>query len=217
VIEAVIFDIDGVLIDSHDANVAWYRDFLAGYGYHGLSDEDLERGHYYSLREAIAFLTRAPEATVAAIYEDACDLPGYPYDLVRLPDACAETLAALEETRLLGIVTSRLRFGIDNFFAFSGLEPHFRVAVGYEDTTKHKPDAEPLLLACKRLGVAPERALYVGDAQNDLLCARAAGTHFVAYGDAIADAERVIRSFKALPALIDELMSAAWDPQRVAP
>ena len=207
-IEAVLFDVDGVLIDSHDANVAFYRDFLAGYGYTGLTDADLERGHYYSLREAIAFLTQAPEATVDAIYKDACDLPGYPYDLLRVPDACAETLSALSQTHALGIVTSRLRFGIDNFYAFSGLEPHFRVAIGYEDTEKHKPDPQPLLEACRRLGVAPERTLYVGDAHSDLLCAAAAGAHFVAYGDAIANAERVIRGFEALLPLLDDLMSS---------
>ncbi len=207
-IEAVLFDVDGVLIDSHDANVTFYREFLAGYGYTGLTDADLERGHYYSLREAIAFLTRAPDATVDAIYEDACDLPGYPYDLLRVPELCSETLAALSETHALGIVTSRLRFGIDNFYAFSGLETHFRVAVGYEDTEKHKPEPEPLLEACRRLGVAPERTLYVGDAPGDLLCAEAAGAHFVAYGDAIANAERVIRNFDALLPLLDDLMSS---------
>ena len=207
-IEAVLFDVDGVLIDSHDANVAFYRDFLAGYGYTGLTDAELEYGHYRSLREAIALLTRAPEATVDVLYKDACDLPGYRYDLLRVPDACAETLTALGQTHTLGIVTSRVRFGIDNFYAFSGLESHFRVAIGYEDTEKHKPEPEPLLEACRRLGVAPERALYVGDAPGDLICARAAGAHFVAYGDAIANAERVIRSFDALLPLLDDLMSS---------
>ena len=207
-IDAVIFDVDGVLLDSHDANVAFYRDLLASHGYTDLTDEDLERGHYYNLREAIAFLTAAPEAAVDAIYEDACDLPGYQYDLLRVPDGCGETLAALAATHALGIVTSRERFGIDNFFQFSGLEAHFRVVVGYEDTEKHKPHPDPLLEACRRLGVAPERSLYVGDAHSDLLCAEAAGAHFVAYGDAIANAERVIRGFDALLPLLDDLMSS---------
>jgi HAD superfamily hydrolase (TIGR01549 family) len=208
-IEAVIFDIDGVLIDSHDANVAWYRDFLAGHGYHGFSDEDLERGHYYSLREAIAFLTRAPEDVVQSIWQDARRLQGYPYDLVRLPDACAETLASLAETYALGIVTSRIREGIDQFFEFSGLQRHFRVAIGYDDSEKHKPDAEPLLVACQRLGVSPQRALYVGDAQNDLLCAQAAGAHFIAYGDAIQGASHTVRSFDALRLAIRQVAEAA--------
>ncbi|HEX5368670.1 MAG TPA: HAD family hydrolase [Dehalococcoidia bacterium] len=207
-IEAVLFDVDGVLIDSHDANVAFYRDFLAGYGYHDLTETDLEHGHYRSLREAIVFLTRAPEETIEALYREARDLPGYRYDLLRVPDGCGDALAALGQTHALGIVTSRERFGIEHFYGFSGLQPHFRVAIGYEDTEKHKPDPEPLLEACRRLGVAPERTLYVGDAPGDLVCARAAGAHFVAYGEAIADADRVIRGFDALLPLLDEVMSS---------
>jgi pyrophosphatase PpaX len=51
----------------------------------------------------------------------------------------------------------------------------FAVIIGAEATTSHKPDPEPLLLAASRLGVPAEGALYVGDAPNDVLAARAAG------------------------------------------
>lgn len=54
------------------------------------------------------------------------------------------------------------------------LEP-FDVIIGAEHTTRHKPEAEPLLLAAERLGVPAAGALYIGDAPNDVLAARAAG------------------------------------------
>src|SRR6187402_283956 len=98
-------------MDSREANVAWYRQFLAGHGYPELQREDLERGHYYSLREAIAFLTRAPEQEVLAIFDAARDLEGYPYDLVKLPEGCEEAIAALAETYAIGLVSSRIHEG----------------------------------------------------------------------------------------------------------
>lgn len=51
----------------------------------------------------------------------------------------------------------------------------FEVIVGAEATTRHKPDPDPLLIGAERLGVAAAGAIYVGDAPNDVLAARAAG------------------------------------------
>ena len=51
----------------------------------------------------------------------------------------------------------------------------FEVIIGADATTRHKPDPEPLLLCAERLGVSASEALYVGDAPNDILAARAAG------------------------------------------
>jgi pyrophosphatase PpaX len=56
-----------------------------------------------------------------------------------------------------------------------GLLDAFDVIVGADATTRHKPDPDPLLLGAERLGVAASGALYVGDAPNDVLAARAAG------------------------------------------
>jgi pyrophosphatase PpaX len=51
----------------------------------------------------------------------------------------------------------------------------FEVIVGAEATTRHKPDPDPLLIGAQRLGVPAAGAIYVGDAPNDVLAARAAG------------------------------------------
>ena len=201
-LKAVLFDIDGVLMDSREANVAWYRDFLAGHGYIDLQREDLERGHYYSLREAIAFLTNAPEQEVLSIFDSARGLEGYPYDLVKLPDSCEEVLRALSKKYAIGLVSSRIHEGIDQFFGFTGLRSLFEVTIGYEDSEGHKPDPDPLLVACARLGVEPHEAVYIGDAPSDLSCATAAGAHFIAFGDAIPGAQHQTNSFRDLEAML---------------
>ena len=201
-LKAVLFDIDGVLMDSREANVAWYRDFLAGQGYNDLQREDLERGHYYSLREAIAFLTKAPEQEVLSIFDTARGLEGYPYDLVKLPEGCEEVVRALSKTYAIGLVSSRIHEGIDQFFDFTGLRDCFQVVIGYEDSEGHKPHPDPLFVACARLGVEPREAVYVGDAPTDLVCATAAGTHFIAFGDAIPEAQNQTNSFRDLEAML---------------
>jgi phosphoglycolate phosphatase-like HAD superfamily hydrolase len=197
-IRAVIFDIDGVLLDSREANTAYYRDLLARFGYTDVAEELLARGHYLNLREAIAAMTGAGPERVQEIWQFASDLAGYPEHLLKLPNGCGACLSDLAESYALGVVTSRLRAGIGQFERFSGLGGLFAAAVGYEDYTRPKPHPEPLLVACARLGVTPESAVYVGDAPTDLECALAAGARFVAYGDGISGWQPSVMSFDQL-------------------
>ncbi len=61
------------------------------------------------------------------------------------------------------------------------LSPYFRVVVGRDTAAKPKPDPAPALFACGRIGCAPGEALFVGDSQTDVDCARAAGCPVVVY------------------------------------
>ena len=54
--------------------------------------------------------------------------------------------------------------------------------VGFEDTSRHKPDPEPVLLAIEQLGGTPDEAVYVGDSPFDIGAAKAAGVFAVAVG-----------------------------------
>jgi pyrophosphatase PpaX len=51
----------------------------------------------------------------------------------------------------------------------------FETLVGGDETERHKPDPQPLLVAAERMGVAPEACAYVGDSPFDVRAARAAG------------------------------------------
>ena len=198
-IRAVLFDVDGVLIDSRDANIAFYRKLLARHGYPERPETDLERGHFLTLRESIAFLTaEKSEARIDAIWAEERKLADYDPSLVRLPDNCGEVLDRLSERYQLGLVTSRIREGIDQYFAFSGLGDRFAVSLAFDDYPKPKPAPDPLLTACFQMGLWPNEVIYVGDALVDLVCAEAAGTHFIAYGDAIEGYEPVVCSFTEL-------------------
>jgi pyrophosphatase PpaX len=85
------------------------------------------------------------------------------------------------EGRRLGIVTAKRHASVQLAFEqLPGLEANFDVVVGAEDTSRHKPDPEPLLVALERLDAAPDAAAYVGDSPFDIRAAKAAGVHAVA-------------------------------------
>jgi pyrophosphatase PpaX len=83
------------------------------------------------------------------------------------------------EGRRLGIVTAKRRATLEIAFARLPLRDYFEVVVGSEDTTRHKPEPEPILHALAQLGARPEDAVYVGDSPYDIGAARAAGVHAI--------------------------------------
>ena len=75
----------------------------------------------------------------------------------------------------LAIVTSKGKGMTARSLAHVGIAEHFQAIVTYEETTRHKPLADPVLLACARLRVAPADAIFVGDSPHDMFAGRAAG------------------------------------------
>ena len=80
-----------------------------------------------------------------------------------------------DEGRRLGIVTAKRRQTVELAFARIPIAHLFETVVGGDETARHKPDPEPLLLALERIGASPEEAAYVGDAPFDVQAAKAAG------------------------------------------
>jgi pyrophosphatase PpaX len=90
-------------------------------------------------------------------------------------------LAALKERgHRLGIVTAKRRSTVDLAFARLPLEHFVETIVGGDETERHKPDPQPLLLGAERLGADPAATAYVGDSPFDVRAAKAAGMFAVA-------------------------------------
>ena len=85
-----------------------------------------------------------------------------------------------EEGRRLGVVTAKRRSTVELAFANVPLGHLFEAIVGGDETARHKPDPEPLLLGAERLGADPASTAYVGDSPFDVRAANAAGMFAVA-------------------------------------
>jgi pyrophosphatase PpaX len=99
-------------------------------------------------------------------------------------EACAgmeDVLVRLrDEGRRLGVVTAKRRSTVELAFARVPLGHLFETIVGGDETERHKPDPEPLLLGAERLGADPAATAYVGDSPFDVRAAKAAGMFAVA-------------------------------------
>ena len=101
----------------------------------------------------------------------------------RLTRPYAGMREALDELRAkgfqLGIVTSKLNALARRGLVCTGIDGHVGCIVGCDDTTKHKPDPEPVFVALAKLGIPAERAAFVGDSPFDIAAGNAAGVYSV--------------------------------------
>jgi pyrophosphatase PpaX len=79
------------------------------------------------------------------------------------------------EGRRLGVVTAKRRDTAELAFDRVGIGHFFEAVVGGDETERHKPDPQPLLLGAERLGADPAETAYVGDSPFDIRAAKAAG------------------------------------------
>jgi pyrophosphatase PpaX len=88
-----------------------------------------------------------------------------------------ETVRALHAAgHPLAIVTSKIEAGARKSLVHLGIEECFAVVVGLDATSRHKPDPQPVRHALERLGgIPPERALFIGDSVHDMRAGNAAG------------------------------------------
>lgn len=102
-------------------------------------------------------------------------------DNTRFYDGALETLEKLgNKERLLGIVTTKYHYRIEQILAKNNVRNVIDVIVGGDDVKKEKPDPEGLLAAIEKLNVSKDQALYVGDSIVDAKTAQSAGVDFVA-------------------------------------
>jgi pyrophosphatase PpaX len=182
-LKAVLFDLDGTLIHSVDHIVdCWQHTARTCLGREMTRDEILPTlGR--TLYDAFEEIAPGRSEELYQVYR-AHQVKTHDSAVTLVPGT-RETLSALKEAGLLlGVVTAkRLQTAMQGLDLF-GLASYFDTIVTLEDSSKHKPSPEPLLVAAERLGIEPVEAIYVGDARVDIEAGHAAGmkTAWVTWG-----------------------------------
>jgi phosphoglycolate phosphatase len=188
-IRAVVFDLDGTLIDSAPDLHAAANAFLAERDLgpvtlpqvRGFIGEGVPKLVARCLEAAGAEAPKGQQFNIAvarfrAIYGDD------PVRLTRPYDGVEAALGALSARGLLlGVCTNKPEGVSLDILATLGLDRHLRAVVGGDTLRRIKPHPEPLLHAIRLLGAGPQETLYVGDSGTDADAADAANVAFALY------------------------------------
>lgn len=175
---AVLFDLDGTLVDSAPDFIAVINRMRADRGRGAMPLADLRpvvsKGARAMLGAGFPDVDAAErEAWVREfldLYERELGLHGRPFDGVE------RVLAALEaHGSAWGIVTNKPEYLARKLLPLLGWQARCAVLVGGDTLPVRKPDPLPLLHACAAIGVEPRGCAYVGDDERDIVAARAAG------------------------------------------
>jgi HAD superfamily hydrolase (TIGR01509 family) len=216
VIRAVVFDLDGVLVDSeHVWDAA--REQLAkerGGRWHEGAQRDMmgmSSTEWSSYMHETIGLPEQPEEISTEVVRRLEQVYRAHLPLI---DGAAEAVECLAAHWPLAVASSSNRPIIDLVLELSGLAQFFSATVSSEEVPRGKPAPDVYLEAAKRLGVEPVACAAVEDSHNGILSAKAAGMRVIAIpnrryppaADALAAADAVLASINELtPATVESL------------
>ena len=209
-IRAVVFDLDGVIIDSEEVWEEVRRGYVAEFGRQFLPDSQdrmmgMSTGEWSRHLADEVGVPRTPEQVAADVLGR---MAGRYRDALPLIPGSVAAVRRLGERFPLGLASSSARILIDQVLASAGLTGAFQVTLSTEEVPRGKPAPDVYLTAAEKLGLPPAACAAVEDSSNGLRSAGAAGFAVVAvpHGvyppapDALAMASLVVPSVDELTA-----------------
>ena len=178
-INTVLFDFDGTLVNTNDVIIASWQHT---YKHYRGREESIEKitacfGEPLLITMAREFPEVAPEES-AEVYRQFQQQNAHL--LVKIFPGIVDLFKALKEAGYrMGIVTSRTRESALRYMDMFGITEYFEAMVTCDDTTVHKPNPEPILLGLEKMGITKDEAIMIGDSPFDIKCANNAGVKSV--------------------------------------
>ena len=179
---AILFDFDYTLADSSQGIVLCFRKVLNRHSYINITDDNIKRTIGKTLENSFSILTGINDPDMLAGLKKEYSNEAEIYMTVNthlFPDTLTVLQKLKEQNMKIGIISTKYRFRILDFFKQYFPENWFDIIVGGEDVTSHKPDPEGINYALKNLHLIPEDVVYVGDSIVDAETALNAKVDFV--------------------------------------
>lgn len=173
-VEAIIFDVDGVLLDSFESWFTSFNQTLVEFGKEQVDRETYRKIFWGpSVEEDLRRYNLGADAVEAALRNQRNNV-----HLMKLHEKVHETLESLKGFKL-GVATNTPRINLDKTFNYFDLYRHFEVVMCFDDVQRPKPYPDMILKASEILNVPVTKILFVGDTESDMAAAKGAGCHFV--------------------------------------
>ncbi|MDD2852204.1 MAG: HAD family hydrolase [Desulfuromonadaceae bacterium] len=199
--KVVIYDCDGVILDSMESNYVFYNRVMTFLGRPEIdrNDADARRVlHTYSFKNVMEYFfagdAQMEEAFGFAKTIHYRDLMPY----MRMEEGFVDALDLLKGYTSLAICTNRatsMDMIIDDF----GLTGYFEYVMTASQVTNPKPHPEPLLKVLDYFQVEPDEALFIGDGEVDMQAAGSAGIPFISYKSQLPCLARIHHHAEIIP------------------
>ncbi len=200
-VKVVIFDCDGVMFDSRQANDAYYDHILSHFGKPQMDKEQSDYVHTHTADQSIKYLFKDdPQLDTALAYRHQI---GYlPFiRMMQMEPYLKAFLDFLRPAYKTAISTNRSDT-MDRVLEDHGLKGYFDMVVSSLDVKRPKPDPESLVKILDHFGFSADEAIYIGDSEVDEQAAQAARVRLVAYKNQDISAVYHVQHFKEIEVLL---------------
>jgi len=201
-LKLVIFDCDGVLFDSREANRAYYNQLLARFACPPMDEQELDFVHAHNVTDSVSHIFRNhPKVQQDAVdrYRTELDYGPFLQHMIMEPDLL-EFLRLIKPCYRTAISTNRtstMPMILDIF----KLRPWFDQVVTALDVPRPKPAPDGLRLILDTFGLDPGEAIYIGDSEVDREHTRNMGMELIAFKNPSLEAEYHVDCFMAISRL----------------
>ena len=183
-IRCVIYDCDGVLFDSFEANTKLYNDLCAWVGRGPLSEEEMQYVHIHTVFEAIHFIfgkeNGLEKKAIEILRERQGDLKNY-VEYLKMEPHLFQTLESLKEKGILRVINTNRTTSMKHVMERFNLGPYFEMVVTALDVKNPKPHPESIEKILEAFQLKKEEAVFIGDSEVDKQTAESSGVRFIAY------------------------------------
>ncbi len=200
--KAILFDLDGVLVDSLSS---WHRAFnesMKKFGYGEFNKKEFEEKFWGpQLEKNLEKMRMGNEAVRYCISKHLEFI-----DEIKLFPMVREVLARLSQEFKIGLITNTPKENVYKILKKFDLKKYFHTIVTGDEVINGKPDPEMVVKACNLLDVEPKDAVLVGDTGSDVIAGRSAGCIIIGI-NANANADFKIEQLSQLLEFKEALLS----------
>jgi phosphoglycolate phosphatase len=193
-IHCVIYDCDGVLFDSIEANKKLYNDLCALVGRTPLNEEEIKYVHTHTVYETIHLIFGQDDALEKKALESLKQIDLREYIVyLKMEPYLLQMLNLLKANGIMRAINTNRTTSMRHIMERFGLWPFFNMVVTALDVKNPKPHPESIEKIIQTLNLNKEETVFVGDSDVDLQTAKASGVKFISYknremiGDAYID------------------------------
>jgi len=181
-IKCVIYDCDGVLFDSIEANTRLYNDLCSVVGRVPLKEEEIKYVHSHTVYEAIHFIfgeeDRLEKRALESLKQiDLREYIGY----LKMEPYLLQILNLLKANGIIRVINTNRTTSMPHIMERFHLWPFFDMVVTALDVKNPKPHPESIEKIIQKFNLNKEEAVFIGDSEVDQQAAKSAGIKFVSY------------------------------------
>ena len=212
-LKTIIFDCDGVMFQSREANRRYYNQLLVHFGYPEMDREDLDYVHIHNVAESVKYIFRNHRnQDIMQVHQYRQQLDYAPFlQYMEMEPDLVPFLEAVKENYHLAIATNRTDT-MDGLLREFSLQAYFGKVMTAANSRKPKPAPDPLLEIADHYSCTIAECIYIGDSAVDEETARGCGMSLIAFRNRRLNADYHVESFMEILQDVLPLLAHAPGP-----